>query len=71
MIIVKTTYGGQQAIKVEEASSKEVWTVAKASGHVRGPMLVTVSLLSPKRSWSHHAVTAWGIQRMFLSTLIP
>lgn len=62
---VALIYDGQQASLVEEA------TCLKGSGQVRGPKLVTASLLGPKRSWSHHAVTASVTQRTFLSTLIP
>lgn len=70
MIIVKTTYGGQQATLVEEATSR-VWTCLKGSGQVRGPILKTVSLVSPNRSWSHHMVAAPGKQRRLGSTLKP
>lgn len=70
MIIVTTTYGGQQATLVEEASSR-VCTCLKGSGQVRGPILKTVSLLGPNRSWSYHTVTASGMQHRLVSMLIP
>lgn len=49
----------------------EEWTWLNASGQVMGPMLRTVSLLPPSRSWSHTVVAASGTHRKSVLTLMP
>lgn len=68
---VKEAYDGQQATLVRVSSSTCVATCLKASGQVRGPMLTTVSVLSPNQPCAHHVVTACGTQRKLWLTLMP